>query len=310
MMDQYLILKIKFNEHKLCSYTLYLILIFVFLATLFGIVGVCTAKTAQLEILNATYKKNNDFKAIAQAYQNGKPLIKEGKPIRGYTWNYDTAEDSVRAAIAYCRQLTHDYSGPIHCNIIFLGDMPVPHNVALDTLIIKYEQKVINNLKVELKKTGQRDLITRLSTILQKTGDYKLSEELLFDLAMGGEHLAQNALAYHWAELRKNLPIALSLVDTAITKDPEFFSYHDTRALVLFRLGLTKKAAKASLHAVSLKAHPIALDHYGDILWKTNNKEEAVKQWEKAIIASKDILFIQRLRLKINNGMTQDIIFE
>ncbi|MCK5312174.1 MAG: hypothetical protein KAJ62_08690 [Desulfobacteraceae bacterium] len=277
----------------------------IFLTIPFG-----TANAAQFRLLNETYKQGNNFKAVAQAYQKGKPLFKNGKPILGYAWNYDTATDSVKAAKAYCRKLTHDYSGDIQYKIIFTGLIPVPQEVDLNTLIIKYEQKIINDLKIELDRTGNRELITRLSTILQKTGNYKLSEELLFDLAMGGEHLAQNALAYHWAELRKNLPIALSLVNTAITKDPKFFSYHDTRALVLFRLGRNKEALKASARAVSLNAHPIALDHYGDILWKTNNKAGAVEQWGKAIIASKDILFVQRLRFKINNGMIQDIIFE
>ena len=294
-------LNLLLNQHR----SLHLIVMLIFFTIPFG-----TANAAHFQFLNETYKRCNDFKAVAQAYQNGKPLFQNGKPILGYAWNYDTAKDSVKAAKAYCRELTHGYSGSIHCKVIFIGLLPVPQKVDLNTLIIKYEQKVINDLKIELDRTGNRELITRLSTILQKTGGYKLSEKLLFDLAMGGEHLAQNALAYHWAELRKNLPIALSLVNSAITKNPEFFSYHDTRALVLFRLGRNKEALKNSARAVSLKVHPIALDHYGDILWKTNNKARAVEQWEKAIIASKDILFVQRLRFKVNHGMTQDISFE
>ena len=99
-------------------------------------------------------------------------------------------------------------------------------------------------------------------------------------------------------------------MNSAILKDPNFFSYHDTKALVLFRLNQKQEALKASAHAVQLKKHPIALDHYGDILWQTGNRANAVRQWEKATTVSGDILFIQRLNFKIKNGMTQDIIFE
>jgi predicted Zn-dependent protease len=269
-----------------------------------------TAESAQVTILTEPYKSYNAYKAIAQAYYNDKPLLKKGKPILGYAWNYDTAKDSVKAAKAYCRKAGQYHAAPIRYKIIFMGETPVLQNADLDALINEYEQKVINDLRIKLKKTGKRELITRLSTILQKTGEYQLSEELLFDLAMAGEHLAQNALAYHWAELKKNLPKALLLSNSAISKDPGFFSYHDTRALVLFRLNRKQEAVKASSHAVSLKAHPIALDHYGDILWETNKRSEAVRQWERAAMVSNDILFIQRLQFKINNGMTRDIIFE
>lgn len=282
------------------------IIVVVFLLT----IPLNTAKAENNLYLTESYKKSNDYKAIAQAFINGKPILKNGLPVLGYTWNYDTAKDSVRAATAYCIKLSDEPRNKIQCKIIFLGTKPVPNNDNIETLIIRYEQQVINDLTEQLKKTGERELVTRLSTILQKTGYYKLSEDLLIDLAMNGEHLAQNALAYHWAELSINLPMALSFSNNAVSKDPNFFSYHDTRSLVLFRLGQTKEALKASAHAISLSQHPIAIDHYGDILWKTGHETKAVEQWKKSISVSKDILFIQRLQLKIKNGMTQDIIFE
>ena len=62
--------------------------------------------------------------------------------------------------------------------------------------------------------------------------------------------------------------------------------------------------------AIELQANPIALDHYGDILWLRGKKKAARIQWERAAVASKNILFIERVLAKVNTGMTGDIIFE
>jgi len=265
---------------------------------------------AVFDLSNPSYSKARDFKAVAQAYQNDKPYLKNGEPVFSYAVKYDTARDAAKASMAYCKRLIHKNLKNIKIEVIALGNIPVKNQGTLDQLIKKYQEYVEKFLKTEFTKTGERDLVTRLSTTLQKTGEYKKSEDLLIDLAMEGEILAQNALAYHWAELGKNLPMALSFVNNAVKNDPDFFSFHDTRALVLFRLGREKDALNASVRSVSLKPHHIALDHYGDILWETGNRAQAVKQWENAIANTKDIVFIYRVALKIKNGKTQDIIFE
>lgn len=253
------------------------------------------------------YKDKRAFKAVAA------PVIHDsrtGDSKLGFAWEYDTAQEAVDAAIAYCQSKQH--SGPcmIQCEIIQLGEMPVRNQAALPKLQKDYEKKELARLKMELALTGERNIITRLSTILQKIGRYEESEALLYDLAMSGEHLAQNALAYHWAELEKRLNEALDLVNEAIVQDPHFFSYRDTKGLVLARLKRWEEAEASARLAVRLKPHPIALDHLGDILWLRGKPKDARHQWELAVKASQNILFKQRMEFKINNGMTGDIIFE
>ncbi len=256
------------------------------------------------------YKEKEDFKAVALAYQKGEPLYIDTKPVLGYAWNYDTAKGAVKASKAYCKKAVGIDLGDIDIRVKMLGNMSIDNSLNLDKLIQNYETAVINNLRIELASTGKRELVTKLATILQKAGRYQLSEDLLIDLAEKGEHLAKNALAYHWAELETNLERALSFADYAVAKNPDFFSYHDTRALVLFRMDRKKDALKTAAYAVSLKQHPIALDHYGDILWECNFHGDAIHQWKKAVLFSKDILFKHRLSLKIRQGKKGDIIFE
>lgn len=257
--------------------------------------------------LDSEYVQGGDFKAMATPTQAGVPTSGDAQ---GYAWGYDTADEAADAALAYCRAQLPPGPRLIRCEVVKLGSRLVPDSDHLPRLKEQYEAAVLKRLRADLVRTGEREIITRLSTIYQKIGRYADSEALLYDLAMGGEHLAQNALAYHWAELSKRLDEALALSDSAIFKDPGFFSYHDTRGLVLVRLERWEEAEASSYHAVELQAHPIALDHYGDILWLRGKEAAARIQWERAAGASKNILFIERVRAKIHTGMTGDIIFE
>ena len=158
--------------------------------------------------------------------------------------------------------------------------------------------------------SGRRGLITRLSTICQKIGRYEESEALLAGLAGDGEILARNALAYHWAELDRNLDTALEYARSAVAADPEFFSFHDTLGLVLVRLGRLDEAEASLKAAVERQPHPIALDHYGDLLWMRGQPDAARQQWRRAMSASGNILFTQRVEGKLHTGKTGDFVFE
>lgn len=257
--------------------------------------------------LAAEYQQGQDFKAFAVSVrENGQ---REGE-AQGAAWGYDTAQEAVEAALAYCREKVQSGNRRGNCRVVMLGTIPIRDTSELPLAAERYEADVLQRLRQELERTGERDLVTRLSTIYQKIGRYAESEALLYDLAMSGEHLGQNALAYHWAELRKRLPEALALVESAISQDPGFFSYRDTKALVLARLGRLDEAVTSAKLAVDLEAHPIALDHYGDLLWLSGSEEEARQEWRRAVEASRNILFVQRVQDKIRHGMTGDIVFE
>lgn len=246
------------------------------------------------------YGLAGDFKAVAES----------GSGAVGYAWDYDTAADAAEAALVHCLARLPESSERPRCVVTRVGDTLVTDPNRLEEALKRYEDAVLESLRAELARSGEREIITRLSTILQKIGRYEESEALLYDLAMGGEHLAQNALAYHWAELRKNLDRALALADSAVARDPDFFSYHDTRGLVLARLGRMAEAEAEMRKAVELEAHPIALDHYGDLLWMRGKREEARGQWKRAADSSVDILFVNRVQAKLKSGKTGDFVFE
>ena len=254
------------------------------------------------------YANAPDFKALAISRPVG-----DGALIVRFSRKYDTARTAYEAARAYCEQARQKLDRPDRytpCQVIGLGERNIGAQPPSGRVFETYQNTILEQLRKKLAQTNNRDTRTTLTTILQKTGRYEDSESLLIGLAEKGEDLAQNALAYHWAELKKNLPKAVRFANAAIRQQPDFFSFHDTKGLVLLRLGRLKAAVKEAEKAVALKAHPIALDHLGDIYWITGQKDLARKRWKEAIANSIDILFKKRVRLKIGTGLIGDPVFE
>ncbi len=207
------------------------------------------------------------FKALAASLPVG-----HGTPLARYSFNYDTPDQAVRAALAYCEEARLQTGDPhewANCQLVWIGTHAVGdltgnrRNEVLD----RYQEETIADLYRTLELTDDLAARISLATILQKSGRYAQSEALLTDRAAAGDELARNALAYHWAELNIHLEPALGYADGAVASHPDIASFHDTRALVLYRLGRLNDALAAAEQAVTLNSHPIVLDHYGDILW-------------------------------------------
>lgn len=250
------------------------------------------------------------FKALAASLP-----VAIGTPLVRYSFNYDTPRHAVRAALAYCeeaRLLEGDPSERASCKLVWIGTHAVE---SLDEdrrngILDRYEEETIARLYRTLEITNDGAVRISLATILQKSGHFEQSEALLADLASAGDKLARNALAYHWAELNIHLERALAYADGAIASQPDIASFHDTRALVLYRLGRLDDALAAADHAVSLNPHPIVLDHYGDILWSAMRCRDAISAWQRALSYSEDILFRQRVARKIASGPDGPPVFE
>ena len=259
----------------------------------------------------AAYGNLKEFRAFAVCRP---PSNVTTRWVRGYAFGYDTAKDAADAALAYCRRslrpVRPQYCGD--CELFLLGDTRVDGLRAekIANLSKAYEEAVIAHLQRRIDRHNDRKALTMLETILQKMGRYEESEAVLTPLVKAGEHQARNALAYHLAERNIRLDEALRLVNDAIAKDPNNFSYYDTRAMVLYRLGRLEDAVKDQEKAMALIQHPVIMDHLGDLYWLLGKKEKARDTWRKAIRACKNILIIIRIEQKLETGMQGGIVFE
>jgi tetratricopeptide (TPR) repeat protein len=92
-----------------------------------------------------------------------------------------------------------------------------------------------------------------------------------------------NNYSYYLALRKENLEKAEKMSSTLIKNHPENPTFLDTYAWVLFTREKYREAKKVIERAISTgKATATHFEHYGDILYKLGDIDEAVQQWEKA----------------------------
>ncbi|MDR2385208.1 MAG: tetratricopeptide repeat protein [Tannerella sp.] len=93
-----------------------------------------------------------------------------------------------------------------------------------------------------------------------------------------------NNYAYYLSLLKKDLTKAERMSALCIKIEPENATYIDTYAWIFFVQGnylLAKIYIEQSI-AKDRTNNPEIIDHYGDILYMSNEKEKALEQWKKA----------------------------
>ncbi|SFC31464.1 Tetratricopeptide repeat-containing protein [Parapedobacter composti] len=114
---------------------------------------------------------------------------------------------------------------------------------------------------------------------------------------------ALNNYAYYLALRKEKLPLAAKLTKLSNELLPNYASYEDTYAWVLFQQGKYDEALLWIKKAVKNSAEPseTLLEHYGDILAKLGRIDAAVVQWKKAKAISESVgKDIDKLSKKIN----------
>jgi tetratricopeptide (TPR) repeat protein len=95
--------------------------------------------------------------------------------------------------------------------------------------------------------------------------------------------LILNNYSYFLAVRKSNLEKAERMSAQLVKNNPENATYLDTYAWVLYVREKYRDAKKAIEKAISTgMATATHIEHYGDILFKLGEVENAVKQWEKA----------------------------
>ncbi|MCL2414613.1 MAG: tetratricopeptide repeat protein [Bacteroidales bacterium] len=93
-----------------------------------------------------------------------------------------------------------------------------------------------------------------------------------------------NNFAYFLALRRENLDEAERMSLFVVQRNPTNPTFLDTHAWVLFKRGKFDEARIIMELAIEFGGyeHAVILEQYGDILWKTGDKERAVEYWKKA----------------------------
>lgn len=140
------------------------------------------------------------------------------------------------------------------------------------------------------------DILYEKSSVLHGIDRKQEAEAtLLKALEANPNHVsANNDLGYFWADAGKNLDRALEMTRKAVAKNKNTNragGYLDSYAWVLYKLGRYAEAAK-QFELARTKPDgndPVILDHYGDTLWRLNERPRAGQIWQDALRAAAGI---------------------
>ncbi len=114
--------------------------------------------------------------------------------------------------------------------------------------------------------------------------------------------LVLNNYAYYLSLDSKDLDKALEMSRHAVELMPKDANYLDTYAWVLYKMGRYAEAEKQMKKVMEFQKEPsgTVFEHYGDILYRLDKKEEALKYWNKAL---KTGTYSDKLEKKLKDGV-------
>lgn len=126
-----------------------------------------------------------------------------------------------------------------------------------------------------------------LGETYNKLKNYQKSDEA-FDKALrlnSKNTYVLNNYSYYLALRNEKIDQALEMGKRLNDLAPYNASYQDTYAWVLFRAGKFDEAKKWLEKSISNggDANPTIIEHYGDVLWKLGDVDQALLQWQKAL---------------------------
>jgi len=99
-------------------------------------------------------------------------------------------------------------------------------------------------------------------------------------------YMAMNNYAYYLSLKGEKLDTAEKLSGTVIQANPDNATYLDTYAWVLFKkkdFKLAKFYMESALSKVTTEDNAVLMEHYGDILFFLDEKQQALEQWKKSL---------------------------
>ncbi|WP_411819001.1 tetratricopeptide repeat protein [Hyphococcus formosus] len=120
------------------------------------------------------------------------------------------------------------------------------------------------------------------------------------------EATALNYLGYSWAERGENLEEAFSLIEKAVSLEPNSGAFIDSLGWAHYQQGDYEAAVGHLEHAASLEpSDPTVTDHLGDVYWQLGRKIEARYQWQHVLELEPDDKLRASVERKLEVGLPE-----
>ncbi|MEX0866994.1 MAG: tetratricopeptide repeat protein, partial [Pirellulales bacterium] len=193
--------------------------------------------------------------------------------------SYDEALDAVQQAMQL-RGKSPEYLGRIGWVLYRGGKLP-ESAAAYRELIEEYQDEFYAG---EVRQAVRDARLTLASVYMRQNESAAAIEMLEQVLDEFPDHVgAKNDLGYIWADNHMNLEMALTLIQDAVTADPDNAAYQDSLGWALHRLGRHAEALPP-LQKAAAGDEPdgVILDHLGDVLIALDRPAEALDAWRRA----------------------------
>jgi tetratricopeptide (TPR) repeat protein len=138
--------------------------------------------------------------------------------------------------------------------------------------------------------------------LLERRREYEAAEDA-FRQVLKRDPLhapALNYLGYMLAERGDRLEEAVSLVERALTVDPDNPSYLDSLGWAFFQQRRFDKAEPLIRRAARrLPVNSVVHDHLGDLLWEMGRHEEARDAWRRALAGDRESVDVDAIERKV-----------
>jgi tetratricopeptide (TPR) repeat protein len=156
------------------------------------------------------------------------------------------------------------------------------------TQLEQYAEGIRALEKAKMLSTGNPAMIAQansyLADLYHKKKDYAKSDEAYEAvLAYNANDLyALNNYSYYLSLRKEKLDLARKMSSRLVTLSPESDTYLDTYGWVLYISGEFEQAKKYLEMAAQRTKSGTVVEHYGDVLFKLGEKENAIQQWKRA----------------------------
>lgn len=183
----------------------------------------------------------------------------------------------------------------------------------VELLIASRQLKEADELTNDMmeKSPEDPDIIFAHSQVATKMKRFDVAEKDLKSLLKKDPRNAEvlNALGYLLAHQGTRLNEAKVYSTQALQLSPNHPFYLDTAGWIAYRLGNNQEALLFLKKAAGLSSDPEIAAHFGEVLWSTGKKNEALKLWEAALKKAPDNDVLQetlnRLKPKAPLATTQ-----
>jgi Tfp pilus assembly protein PilF len=158
------------------------------------------------------------------------------------------------------------------------------------TLAGRYDEAVrhLNGMLSEATSDQQKAELLRLqSWVHQRQGQMDVAEQRMREAHTLSPNDAgiNNDLGYTLADAGKKLDEAKSMIRLAVAEEPHTAAYLDSYGWVLYKNNELAEARLWLHRATNMENgdDPVLYDHLGDVLWRSGEKDEAVKIWKRSL---------------------------